>query len=194
MPLDDYITRLEREVQRVNNMIGDLFLLDNVSGDSNKTLHKIYLNHVLNVCIQNARPFAWSRDIRITFENEVSDKAYIMGEQSQLINVFNKLLINAVHYGRDGGFITVRLYREKHNLLVDVTDNGIGIAPEHQNMIFERFYRVDAARTHRENQGAGVGLNAVQHIVNFHGGDIQLNSKPGEGSTFTVMLPALKTS
>mgnify|MGYP000244386748 CR=1 FL=1 len=192
MPIEEALQTLEGQVQRINGMIEDLFqmtLLDVM--DKQKTLLLINLSKILPVCIENARSYADSRGITITYEDNSGGEGQILGDHKQLVSVFDNLLTNAIHYGRDNGYIKVKLSFSSPYITASVEDNGIGIALEHQEKVFERFYRVDSARHHRENQGAGVGLNAVQRIVQFHGGNIYLMSEPGKGSTFTVTIPSI---
>ena len=102
--------------------------------------------------------------------------------------LFTNLIDNAVKYNRAGGGVWVSARREGDDFVFSVKDDGIGIAPEHQERIFERFYRVDKSRS-REMGGTGLGLSIVKHIVQLYEGTIRLESRPGEGSEFTVRLP-----
>jgi two-component system phosphate regulon sensor histidine kinase PhoR len=96
---------------------------------------------------------------------------------------------NAVKFNREGGSVTVRHERAEGRDLVHVSDQGEGVPIEHLARIFERFYRVDRART-RALGGTGLGLAIVKHLARAHGGEVSVQSSPGEGSTFTVELPA----
>ena len=110
------------------------------------------------------------------------------GDPDQLHQVFWNLLDNAVKYNVEGGSLTVRLRYHKAWLYVDVADSGIGMRAEELPRIFERFYRIDKARS-RELGGTGLGLAIVKHIVEAHEGRIEVESQPGVGSTFRVILP-----
>ena len=99
------------------------------------------------------------------------------------------LLDNAVNYSAAGQRVAIRCRREGANLLFEVEDHGCGIAPEHQARVFERFYRVDKARS-RALGGTGLGLAIVKHIAQLHGGTVAVRSEPGQGSTFTISIPA----
>jgi signal transduction histidine kinase len=111
-----------------------------------------------------------------------------MADHTKLYQAFLNLVDNAVKYTPEGGLISITLHRDRDFAEVRVRDTGIGISPEHQKKIFNRFYRVDKARS-RELGGAGLGLSIVQWTVDAHGGTIAVESEPGQGSTFIVRLP-----
>lgn len=98
------------------------------------------------------------------------------------------LIDNAIKYNKYGGEIRLNSYKDVKSAVVKISDTGIGIPKEHQNRVFERFYRVDKNRS-REAGGTGLGLSIVKHIVLVHGGSITLSSEMGKGSEFTVELP-----
>jgi signal transduction histidine kinase len=101
-----------------------------------------------------------------------------------LVNLVN----NALKYSQDRKFIGVNLYRKNGSVKLEVVDHGIGIPSQEQDRIFEKFYRVGDPLVHN-TKGSGLGLSLVRHIVNAHGGDVSVDSTPGEGSTFTITLP-----
>jgi len=110
------------------------------------------------------------------------------GDRSKLNQILYNLTENAIKYTPDNGHIVVSLYEEDGNLIWKVKDDGVGIPEEDQVHIFERFYRVDKARS-RETGGTGLGLSIVKQLVNMHGGTISVKSRAGNGSEFTVVLP-----
>ena len=118
-------------------------LLDVV--DKQKTLLLINLSKIVPACIENARTYAKSRGISIHYEDESGGEGQILGDHKQLVSVFDNLLSNAIHYGHDDGYIRVTLRFDSPYIIASVEDNGIGIALEHQEKVFERFYRVDSA-------------------------------------------------
>ena len=112
-----------------------------------------------------------------------------MGDTRRLQEVLQNLLDNAVQYTPGGGRITVQATAGDRQIAITVADTGIGIPKAEQERIFERFYRVDAARS-REAGGTGLGLSIARHLVEAHGGRIEIESDVGRGSTFKVVLPA----
>ena len=112
----------------------------------------------------------------------------VRADKSGLQQLLDNLVDNAIKYTSSGGKVTVRWRADESMAVIEVTDTGIGIAPEHQARIFERFYRVDKARS-RELGGTGLGLSIVKHLAQSFGGRVQLASQAGKGSTFSVCLP-----
>ncbi len=112
----------------------------------------------------------------------------ISGDFDRLSQVLNNLISNAIKYTKSGGRIKIKAYDKDNYLVVDVSDNGIGISPEDQLRLFDKFYRVESGLT-QEVGGTGLGLTITKSIINKHGGDIWVKSSPGKGSTFSFNLP-----
>jgi two-component system sensor histidine kinase SenX3 len=122
------------------------------------------------------------------------DRVEVLGDHRRLVSAIANLIENAVSYTRAKGIdaiepVQVRGYRSEDRALIEVEDHGIGIAERHLARIFERFYRVEKGRS-RASGGTGLGLAIVRHIVQNHWGEVKVDSVPGKGSTFTVVLPA----
>lgn len=115
-----------------------------------------------------------------------------MEHPSRLKQIFINLINNAIVYTPAGGVVSVELLEDKYNAYIKVSDTGIGISKEEIPRIFERFYRVDKARS-RNTGGTGLGLSIVKHLVEAHQGTITVDSEVGEGTTFTVVLPKSAT-
>ena len=126
------------------------------------------------------------RDIQVVLRATTS--AVVLGDELRLRELFLNLLDNAVKYSRPGATVDIALTIEQGQARVSVTDHGIGIAQEDEPQIFDRFYRTDDARAHTK-KGTGLGLSICAWIVESHRGHIEVQSKVGEGSTFTVTLP-----
>lgn len=123
---------------------------------------------------------------QITLRNEVGSDVVVIGDVRRLEQMLTNLIDNAIKFNRHGGAVTIKHERGAHDLIY-VTDTGEGIAPRHLARLFERFYRVDRARS-REMGGTGLGLAIVKHLARLHGGEISVQSELGEGSTFIVKL------
>jgi signal transduction histidine kinase len=147
----------------------------------------IDLAAVLGVVVETLRPLAEAREVALTAEFDAAP-ATIAGDPVRLRQVFYNVLDNALKYTAAGGQAAVELSTDARAVVVRVTDTGIGIAPEHLPHVFERFYRVDKARSRSEG-GTGLGLSIARGIVAAHGGTIGLTSSPGRGTTVTVTLP-----
>jgi two-component system sensor histidine kinase SenX3 len=113
---------------------------------------------------------------------------YIEGSYELLVNAVRNLIDNAIHYSNEGTRVGVGAKLEDERVAIAVTDQGIGLSTEDTQRVFERFYRVDPARS-RITGGTGLGLSIVKHIVATHGGDVRVWSRLGQGSTFTILLP-----
>jgi two-component system sensor histidine kinase SenX3 len=121
-------------------------------------------------------------------DNAAGDAA-VVGDRSQLVSAVANLLDNAVKYSEPGSPVEVRTRRVDGSVEIEVEDHGIGIPSRDLDRIFERFYRVDRARS-RDTGGTGLGLAIVRHVVNNHDGSVRVDSHEGDGSTFTLVLPA----
>ena len=141
---------------------------------------------VLN-SFMNYESLSKKKDIDYNFYTELQDKELLFDE-NYLDLIVNNLLSNAFKYTEEGESITVKLYQEASDLVLQVTDTGIGIPKEKQEKIFERFYQVESGR-----EGSGIGLSLVQRLVQLHHGRIELESEPGKGSTFSIYLPQDKS-
>ncbi len=197
LPIEENLARLEEQAQTVSKMIEDMaFLIDLDSDPVYETKTPFLLVERLQHVIAQERDYAASRQITIRLEDETGGKATVWGDPAQIDRVFENLIENAIHYGHEGGLIYLCIWQETTpcEVVVSVRDNGIGIAPEHHEQVFERFYRVDASRGAHRQQSTGIGLYMVQKIVQRHGGHVTLASTPAVGSTFTVYLPCQSTN
>jgi two-component system phosphate regulon sensor histidine kinase PhoR len=128
---------------------------------------------------------------RLTLEVTAEGPVRVLGDPEALRRLVDNLVVNALTYTPAGGRVNVGVRAEGGAAVLKVADTGIGIAPEHIERIFERFFRVDKARS-RAKGGTGLGLAIVKHAVNLHGGEVRVVSRPGEGSVFTVRIPRLE--
>lgn len=186
---DRFAERLVIEAERLGRLVGDLLDLSRLED----------LDHVSKGPVDLARvALAELRAIKVTAESKgielksnIAPGAWVEGDVQQLTLMLRNLLDNAVRYTPAGGSTSLDVRVDGDEVLVQVADSGIGIPLEAQTRVFERFYRVDRARS-RERGGTGLGLAIVKHAVESHGGHIDLVSELERGSTFTVRLPAIR--
>lgn len=179
--------RLAVEAVRLKRLTNELIDLSRLQAtDTMRDATVVDLREVIELAIDQARVAAEAKRIRITVQ--VPPEVRVFGDPGLLLMGFHNLVANAVHYSPEGSPIGVGVRLKDGAVEVSVTDQGIGIAPENQERIFERFFRIDPARSRRTG-GSGLGLSIVKHVVENHGGDIRVWSRLGKGSTFTVRLP-----
>lgn len=151
----------------------------------------VLLTEIVGQACAWAQPTAASRGITLEFIPPESD-VRALGNADALLSVFGNLLSNAIRYTLPDGMVTVRLTADSRWTTVEVRDSGIGMTAEEQERIFQRFYRGPSARR-VDPQGLGLGLSLVQSIVQSHGGKVEVESEPGRGSAFRVLVPNLRT-
>ena len=174
------------EVVRISSLVKDLEKLTQIE-QGNLNLHKetVDLKALLQrIGLNFQRDFA-SKNVQLSIQ---VDPIVVQGDTDKLSQVFINLIANALKYTNPGGSVHVVSQMADSQVIISIKDTGIGIAPEDQTQIFERFYRADKSRA-RETGGSGIGLAIVKSIVEAHGGRVTVDSQPGQGSTFQVTLP-----
>jgi signal transduction histidine kinase len=146
------------------------------------------LDEVSLEVVRSLRAIADARGVALSVEN--GEAVWVHGDRDRLREVIVTVLDNAVKYTPSGGRVEVRVARRHRRAVITVSDTGAGIPAESLPHIFERFYRVDKARS-RDEGGTGLGLAIARHIVHAHGGDIRIESAPGKGTTVTIELRLL---
>ena len=180
--------KLQKEALRMGDMITDLISLSKLQGaEALPDMAPVSVDAVIEDAVARNLVTAENRDIELTVGEPSGIR--VMADKSMLTVAVANLISNAINYSPNGQPVSVtqKVVREKV-VLIRVTDRGIGIEPDDQKRVFERFYRVDKARS-RSTGGTGLGLAIVKHVVANHGGSIKLWSRPGTGSTFTIELP-----
>ena len=186
----EFLTDIDKEIDRLSAVISDLLTLVSVdSGELKLKTAPLSLRDLINDNVRRLAPLARERGIELQFTGR--ENVEIVGDHMKLTQVFYNLIDNAIKYTPRGGRVHVELAKQGKTAVVRVADNGIGIPEEDQLHIFDRFYRVDKARS-RETGGTGLGLSIVKQIVLLHDGNISVSSRENEGSTFTVELPLLQ--
>ncbi|RJQ25949.1 MAG: phosphate regulon sensor histidine kinase PhoR [Peptococcaceae bacterium] len=183
-----FLAIINTETERLSRLIEELLSLSKI--EDRKTVPRwqpVEIADVVERVLATFQPRAAEKNLQLKFERNERIPV-IRGDPDMLSQVLINLVDNAISYTPDGGEIVVRVAREQEHLRVDVRDNGIGIPAESLPRIFERFYRVDKARS-REQGGTGLGLSIVKHIIEVHRGNVQVESRVGKGSTFSFFLP-----
>jgi heavy metal sensor kinase len=191
--VDEYqesLSLIKDEAERLSRIVEDLFILARQPIDAPAALTKesLSLSEVVRDCTRAAQVLAVRKGVRLKTDQNDSQTIVLNGDDELLKRMMLNLLDNAVKYTPEGGEISVELARRNGHARIVVRDTGIGIAEPEQLHVFDRFYRVDNARS-RALGGAGLGLSIVRWIVEAHGGNIGLESAPGKGSKFIVELP-----
>ncbi len=182
-----FLQRASDGTDRMIRIIEDLDVISNLeSGVLVVQAKRMELKALVDEMIDGLRPQALLRKYQL--HNAIGDEVWVHADRDRLAQVFQNLLANAVHYGREGGNCKVQVFDLGRELLVEVADDGPGIAAEHLPRLFERFYRVGKSRARNEG-GSGLGLSIVKHIVEAHGGALAVKSTEGEGTTFSFTLP-----
>ena len=189
---EEYITVLRQinsEAERLGHLISDLLAL--TRADESTThfeMETVPLHLLAEAVAANAESLAIERGV--TLRVETNQSVEVCGDEARLIQVIMNLLDNAIRYTNAGGSVTLSIANTPDKATLTVRDTGLGIQPEHLPHIFDRFYRVDSARTRSLNGNNGLGLAIVAWIVSVHHGTIDVESQPSRGSTFTVTLPS----
>ncbi len=176
---------IEREAERMQRLVEDLLLLAQADAKQSVEMLPLQLDTLVLDIYMNTRVLADAS--RQTLKLGHFDPVTVQGDADRLKRALLNLVDNAIKYTPEEGTITVSLYKGKKWARIVVADNGAGIAEKDQTLIFDRFYRVDKARS-RGSGSTGLGLAIVKHIVEAHGGRITLESEVGKGSTFTIWL------
>jgi two-component system sensor histidine kinase SenX3 len=181
--------RISDEVDRVARIIEDLLDLSGIEAEVEPERVPVALSSVVAGAVDRVRPLAQQSDVEIVVREERMDLT-VRGHERQLVSAIANLLDNAVKYSDPAAVVDVGADLSGDGAWVEIVvrDEGIGIPTRDLERIFERFYRVDRARS-RQTGGTGLGLAIVRHIANNHGGDVLVESREGEGSTFTFSLP-----
>jgi two-component system sensor histidine kinase SenX3 len=182
--------QLKKETERLAQLITDLLDLARLeSQESTDYPTLVDVRSILMSVLARMRRVARKKDITLQWKRFGRAARYtVYGDETQLTSMFTNLVDNAVKYTPPGGRVEVVGGSEDSEISVRISDTGIGIPEGNMPRIFERFYRVDKARS-KATGGTGLGLSIVRHVAENHGGSVTVESTPGEGSTFTVYLP-----
>ncbi len=184
------LTLMQQQATRMQALVGDLLTLAQLEGSPRPGADRwVAVGATLRQAHADAMALSAGRHV---IELAGSDEAELAGSEPELLSAFGNLLNNAVRYTPAGGRIRLQWrWREDGGAEVEVSDSGPGIAREHIPRLTERFYRVDGSRS-RDTGGTGLGLSIVKHVVQRHGGEIDIRSEPGQGSSFRLVFPSYR--
>ncbi len=186
-----FAKRMHKESGRLAALVQDIIELSRLQGASvTQEGTAVDINAVIAEAVDRSQLPAESKKIQIVVGERVDATVY--GDRDLLVTALRNLIDNAIRYSPENTRVGVGVRSKDGLIAVSVTDQGEGLTPEDQERVFERFYRVDAARS-RHTGGTGLGLSIVKHVASNHGGEVTLWSRPGQGSTFTLRLPEMES-
>ncbi len=182
-----FLSVIQKNAERMHHLINDIAELSSIEAGKVKIeVKKLNLFALVREVFASLSAKAKNRNILL--QNEVPEEAFVTADIIRLEQMLTNLIDNAIKFNSIDGMVIVSYGQQDSMDIINVSDTGEGILKEHQQRIFERFYRIDRART-REVGGTGLGLAIVKHLAKLHGGEVSLNSTLGEGSTFNIHLP-----
>jgi len=182
----DFMARILKETDNMTNLINDILMISRLeTKEAEVTYSMVRMSPLVTEIFESLEPIA--ADYEVTLHQEC-EPLIIEASTKQLRELVVNLISNGIKYNQPGGNVWVDVRKLSENMVVTVKDDGMGISDEDQERVFERFYRVDKGRS-KKMGGTGLGLSIVKHIVEYYGGSMELTSKLGEGSTFTVRIP-----
>jgi two-component system phosphate regulon sensor histidine kinase PhoR len=183
-----FLERIEEQSDRLHHLIMDMLMIARIESDQQVfEIVAVDVAGVVNSCFETRRPAADAKHIELKVPAD-QPAGRVRADHEGLREILDNLIDNAIKYTPDGGTVTVSWQGDSSHCRISVADTGIGIKPDDQRRVFERFYRVDKARS-RELGGTGLGLAIVKHLAQAFSGKVAVTSEPGRGSTFTVELP-----
>jgi signal transduction histidine kinase len=182
--LDESLGAMEHEVNRLVRLAGDLLLLAQAESGLSLRHEPVVLDELVLEVVRELRPLAAG----IALMPQIAEQIEVLGDRDRLKQALLNVVVNALQHTPLGGSVHVALDRAGEQVRLCISDTGAGIEPEDLQRIFDRFYRVDKARS-RGTGGAGLGLAIVKWIVEAHGGSVEVVSAPGQGSKFILTLP-----
>lgn len=185
----DYVKRAARNAERLQNIVNDLEMINKMESDKfslDKTSWNI--KELVKEIFDDIKKMAVKNQISLEFKEGADLDAMVYADKESIRQVLSNLIVNSIKYGKPEGSVIVSFYEVDTKLLIEVTDNGIGIEEQHIKHLFDRFYRVNSSRT-RVAGGSGLGLSIVKHALEVHNEKIFVRSTPNVGTTFGFTLP-----
>lgn len=186
----EYLEKTEKNIDRMIHIIQDLEIITSLeSGEIKLEYTKFCILHLIREIFELLEIKAQKRNISFTFHDSINadSEVFVYADKEKIRQVLINLIENSINYGNEGGRTKISAYDMDENVLIEVSDNGIGIEEKYISRLFERFFRVDKSRS-RNQGGSGLGLAIVKHIIESHKQTINVRSAPGVGSTFSFTL------
>ncbi len=187
------LTTLKRQNIRLSQLVRDLLLLTRLEQQAAPQQIFCCLNDLITDLVEELASLAIEAQVHLMAQMQVAEPVAVLGHEEQLYRMVSNLIDNAIQATPAGGDVVVSLSRSESYAIIQVNDTGIGIPPEAQRHIFDRFYRVQADRSRRTG-GSGLGLAITLAIVQSHEGSIHVQSQPGKGSAFSIRLPLVRST
>ncbi|MFH2095920.1 MAG: ATP-binding protein [Bacteroidota bacterium] len=183
-----YLAKAEKSIERLISIVEDLEAISKIeSGELELKYESFDILKLAGEVFESIEIRAQTKGISLEFGNIFSDPVMVYADRQQIFQVLNNLVSNSINYGNEKGKTMIEIFDMDKHILVEVTDDGVGIPEESIPRIFERFYRVDKSRS-RDQGGTGLGLAIVKHILEAHNQKINVRSRPGKGSSFAFTL------
>lgn len=184
----EYLERTEKSINRMVSIIEDLESITKLeTGELKLELDDFDIVKLVKEVYQLQDTIRKKFGIDLEFDRNYDKPIMVKGDKKRITEVLNNLVVNSIFYGNKGGKTTISFAEMGENILIDVTDNGLGLEEDEISRIFERFYRTDKSRS-RDRGGTGLGLSIVKHIIEAHNQTITVRSEPGKGSSFSFTL------
>jgi len=183
-----YLQRAAKNIDRLETIVEDLELINTLeSGQRELVLTNFDIGQLIKEVLQDLNSFADEKSTSMEFKNGVDTKWKVIADIDSIRQVLINLITNSIKYGLKEGHTEVNVYQLDNKVMIEVSDNGLGIEEKHLKHLFDRFYRVDPSRS-RALGGSGLGLSIVKHIMEAHNETINVRSAPGKGTTFSFTL------
>ncbi len=184
----EYLLKAGKNVERLNQILEDLeFITTHEEGKLQITKRKFLIHDLVQEVFDSLEIAANAEDVNLRFKDGIERNTVVYADREKIQQVLTNLIQNSIKYGKEDGTTFLGIYHLDKNVLVEVTDNGMGIEEKHLPRLFERFYRIDSSRS-RQQGGSGLGLAIVKHIVEAHGQSINVRSKVDVGTTIGFTL------
>jgi two-component system, OmpR family, phosphate regulon sensor histidine kinase PhoR len=185
----DFLKRALSQTFRLKELVDDLINISRLETGMKISKRYFEINSFIQTVVYELSELSKKRKVEINIKSEVSDKTRAFGDEERLKQVIVNLIDNAIKYTSDNGKIVIRITKTEKDVIISVSDNGVGIPKDDLPRIFERFYRVDKTRS-RDMGGSGLGLSIVKHILELHHSTIKVESEEGRGTRFEFNLPS----